>query len=263
MRPATPSTRSTRSTGTAPPGARHEYALQATGLVKRYGQGPTAVTAVAGVDLAFSRGEFTAVMGPSGSGKSTLMHLLAGLDTPTGGTVAVEGRDLAALSDRELTALRRERIGFVFQAFNLLPALTAEQNILLPLKLSGQRPDPALYDEIVSSLRLGDRLDHRPGHLSGGQQQRVAVARALLTRPAMVFADEPTGALDVATGRELLDHLRAACDRLGRTVVMVTHDPVAATYADRAVLMSDGALNGTVDRPTAEGVTAAMAGAED
>ncbi|WP_083939529.1 ABC transporter ATP-binding protein [Nocardiopsis chromatogenes] len=255
--------RQTEPVAAAPrPNDRDEPALRASGLVKRYGDGPAAVTAVAGVDLAFARGGFTAVMGPSGSGKSTLMHLLAGLDTPTAGRVTVDGHDLAALGDRALTAFRREHIGFVFQAFNLLPALTAEENILLPLRLSGRRPDPGFFDEVVASLGLGDRLTHRPGRLSGGQQQRVAVARALLTRPAVVFADEPTGALDVASGRELLGHLRQACDRLGRTVVMVTHDPVAATYADRAVLMSDGALHGTLEAPTADGVVAAMARAD-
>ncbi|WP_304455668.1 ABC transporter ATP-binding protein [Nocardiopsis sp. YSL2] len=244
------------------PTRQRGYTLQAVHLVKQYGEGPTSVTAVAGVELGFSRGEFTAVMGPSGSGKSTLMHLLAGLDTPTSGRVVVEGRDLSQLTDKELTVLRRERIGFVFQAFNLLPTLTAEQNILLPLKLSGRRPDQAFFAEVVRSLRLGDRLGHRPGELSGGQQQRVAVARALLTRPAVVFADEPTGALDVSTGRELLERLRVACVELGQTIVMVTHDPVAATYADRVVLMSDGVLHGTIDHPTTQEVLTAMTRAE-
>ncbi|GAB3700688.1 ABC transporter ATP-binding protein [Nocardiopsis oceani] len=230
-------------------------ALQAVDLVKRYGSGETAVTAVAGVSLGFEPGTFTAVMGPSGSGKSTLMNLLAGLDTPTSGRVLVEGQDLGELDDRRLTRLRRERIGFVFQAFNLLPALTAEQNILLPLRLAGRRPDRAYLEEVVRSLRIGDRLGHRPAQLSGGQQQRVAVARALLTRPAVVFADEPTGALDVTNGRELLRRLRAACAELGQTIVMVTHDPVAATHADRA-------LHGSLEQPTAQEVLDAMAGAE-
>ncbi|MFJ9556015.1 ABC transporter ATP-binding protein [Nocardiopsis sp. NPDC101807] len=239
-----------------------DTALEAVALVKRFGEGGTAVAAVAGVDLVFRRGEFVAVMGPSGSGKSTLMNLLAGLDTPTSGRVLVEGTDLAGLDDRRLTRLRRERIGFVFQAFNLMPALTAEQNILLPLKLSGRAPDRAFFDEVVGSLRIRDRLGHRPSEMSGGQQQRVAVARALLTEPAVVFADEPTGALDVSTGHELLGRLREASTRLGQTVVMVTHDPVAATYADRVLLLSDGALHGTVERPTTAGVLAAMARAE-
>ncbi|MFL1430630.1 MULTISPECIES: ABC transporter ATP-binding protein [unclassified Nocardiopsis] len=234
-------------------------ALEAVGLVKRFGGDGAAVTAVAGVDLCLGRGEFVAVMGPSGSGKSTLMNLLAGLDTPTAGRVAIEGTDLAGLDDRGLTRLRRERVGFVFQAFNLVPALTAEQNILLPLALAGRRPDRDLLAEIVGSLGLGDRLGHRPAELSGGQQQRVAVARALVTEPAVVFADEPTGALDVAAGRGLLERLRDAADRLGRTVVMVTHDPVAATYADRVLLLSDGAPHATVERPTARAVLAAMA----
>jgi putative ABC transport system ATP-binding protein len=239
-----------------------DTALEAVDLVKRFGEGETAVTAVAGVSLGFSPGEFVAVMGPSGSGKSTLMNLLAGLDTPTSGRVLVEGTDLAGLDDRRLTRLRRERIGFVFQAFNLMPALTAEQNILLPLKLSGRTPDRAFFDEVVGSLRIRDRLGHRPSEMSGGQQQRVAVARALLTEPAVVFADEPTGALDVSTGRELLGRLREASTRLGQTIVMVTHDPVAATYADRVLLLSDGALHGTLERPTTDGVLAAMARAE-
>ncbi len=236
--------------------------MEAIGLVRRFGEGETAVTAVAGVDLGFRRGEFVAVMGPSGSGKSTLMNLLAGLDTPTEGRVVVEGTDLSGLGDRQLTRLRRERVGFVFQAFNLMPALTAEQNVLLPLKLSGRRPDREFFDEIVRSLRLQDRLGHRPAELSGGQQQRVAIARALLARPAVVFADEPTGALDVSSGHEILGRLREAGTRLGQTVVMVTHDPVAATYADRVLLLSDGALHGTVERPTTRAVLAAMAGAE-
>ncbi|MEE2039001.1 ABC transporter ATP-binding protein [Nocardiopsis sp. CT-R113] len=241
------------------PTRQPDHTLQAFDLVKRYGEGASAVTAVAGVSVGFRRGEFTAVMGASGSGKSTLMHLLAGLDTPTSGRVAVEGRDLSRLGDRELTVLRRERIGFVFQAFNLLPTLTAEQNILLPLTLAGRRPDRSLLEQLVRSLHLGDRLRHRPGELSGGQQQRVAVARALITGPAVVFADEPTGALDTATGRELLTHLRAACTELGRTVVMVTHDPGAAAYADRVLLLSDGALCGTVEDPTPRSVLDALA----
>ncbi|SHJ75142.1 putative ABC transport system ATP-binding protein [Nocardiopsis flavescens] len=243
-------------------GGRHGPALEAVGLVKGFGTGEAAVTAVAGVDLALDRGEFVAVMGPSGSGKSTLMNLLAGLDTPTSGRVLIEGTDLSGLDDRGLTRLRRERIGFVFQAFNLVPTLTAEQNILLPLALAGRRPDRALLEDLVESLGLGDRLRHRPAELSGGQQQRVAVARALVTGPAVVFADEPTGALDVAAGRGLLERLRDAADRQGRTVVMVTHDPVAAAFADRVLLLSDGALHGVVERPTADTVLAAMARAE-
>ncbi len=234
-------------------------ALETVDLVKRFGEGETAVTAVAGVTLGFRRGEFVAVMGPSGSGKSTLMNLLAGLDTPTSGRVVIEGTDLTELDDRQLTRLRRRRIGFIFQAFNLLPALNAEQNILLPLTLAGRRPDREFFDEIVHSLRIQDRLRHRPAELSGGQQQRVAIARALLTRPAVVFADEPTGALDVSASREVLDRLRQASTRLEQTVVMVTHDPVAAAHADRVLLLSDGALRGTVEQPTAPAVLDAMA----
>ncbi|MFE9242395.1 ABC transporter ATP-binding protein [Nocardiopsis sp. NPDC006938] len=247
---------------TTTPSRQRDTVLQASELVRSYGEGETAVTAVAGVSLAFHTGEFTAIMGPSGSGKSTLMNLLAGLDTPTSGRVLVEGRDLSRLTDRELARLRRERVGFVFQSFNLLPALTAEQNILLPLRLSGQRPDRAHLDEVVASLRIGDRLAHRPPELSGGQQQRVAVARALLTRPAVLFADEPTGALDVTSGRELLEHLRSASTELGRTIVMVTHDPVAATYADRVLTMSDGLLRDSLERPTTNEVLTAMARTE-
>lgn len=238
------------------------FALQAHALVKGFGEGEAAVTAVTGISVGFARGDFVAIMGPSGSGKSTLMNLLAGLDTPTAGRVTVEGTDLAELDDRELTRLRRERIGFIFQAFNLLPTLTARQNILLPLKLARRGVDQALFDEVVGSLRIRDRLEHRPSQMSGGQQQRVAIARALLTGPAVVFADEPTGALDVSTSRELLERLRTACSQLGQTIVMVTHDPVAATYADRVLLMADGALYGTVERPTTEQVLAAMARAE-
>lgn len=238
------------------------FALQTHALVKEFGEGDVAVTAVSGVSVGFNRGEFVAVMGPSGSGKSTLMNLLAGLDTPTSGRVTVEGTDLSELDDRALTRLRRERIGFIFQAFNLLPTLTARQNILLPLKLARRRADRARFDEVARSLRIEDRLEHRPSQLSGGQQQRVAIARALLTEPAVVFADEPTGALDVSTSRELLERLRAASSRLGQTIVMVTHDPVAATYADRVLLMADGALHGTIEQPTTDQVLAAMARAE-
>lgn len=244
------------------PTERRDAVLQASELVRRYGAGEAAVTAVAGVSLTFEVSQFTAIMGPSGSGKSTLMNLLAGLDTPTSGRVLVEGRDLSRLDDRGLTRLRRERIGFVFQSFNLLPALTAEQNILLPLRLAGRRPDRTHLDEVVRTLRIGDRLRHRPAELSGGQQQRVAIARALLTRPAVLFADEPTGALDVSTGRELLALLRAASTELGRTIVMVTHDPIAATYADRVLTMSDGVLRDTLERPTTPEVLTAMARTE-
>jgi putative ABC transport system ATP-binding protein len=228
--------------------------VRATDLVKVYGTGPTAVRALDGVSVAFEAGAFTAIMGPSGSGKSTLMHCVAGLDSVTGGSVRIGDTELTTLSDRALTTLRRERVGFVFQAFNLLPTLTAEQNIRLPLELSGTRPDPDWWREVIGTLGLADRLRHRPSQLSGGQQQRVACARALMTRPDVIFADEPTGNLDSAAGAEVLRFLRSFADRLGQTVVMVTHDPVAATYADRVVFLRDGRLSGELYRPTAETV---------
>jgi len=229
-------------------------------LSKTYGTGPTAVTALRGVTAEFARGTFTAVMGPSGSGKSTLMHCLAGLDRPSGGHAYVAGRDLAALDDRQLTRVRRDHIGFVFQSFNLVATLTARQNILLPLDLAGRRPDPARLEAAVTALGIGDRLDHRPGELSGGQQQRVAIARALVTGPDVLFADEPTGALDSRTAAALLDFLRRSCRELGQTVVMVTHDPIAASYADRALLLSDGRIVTELDQPTAGTVLGVMRG---
>ena len=233
-------------------------AARATGLVKTYGRGDAAVRALDGVDLDVPAGRLTAIMGPSGSGKSTLMHLLAGLDTATAGTVLLGGTDLGACSDAELTAIRRDRIGFVFQAFNLLPQLTAAQNIELPARLAGRRPDPGWRDELIGMLGLGDRLDHRPAQLSGGQQQRVALARALLGRPDVVFADEPTGSLDTATGHEVLDLLRRSVRELGQTVVVVTHDPVAASWADEVVLLRDGRLAGTLADPRPDAVLAAV-----
>ncbi|HWV85460.1 MAG TPA: ABC transporter ATP-binding protein [Capillimicrobium sp.] len=229
-------------------------AAATTDAVKVHGDGDGAVRALDGVTVAFDRGAFTAIMGPSGSGKSTLMHCAAGLDTLTSGRAAIGDVDLAALSDRELTRLRRERVGFVFQAFNLLPTLTAAENVALPLALAGRRPDPAWMDAVVGALRLGDRLDHRPAELSGGQQQRVAVARALIARPQIVFADEPTGNLDRRTGGELLELLASAVRDLGQTVVMVTHDPVAAAHADRVVFLADGRIVGEVGHPSADDV---------
>ncbi|MFV2022090.1 ABC transporter ATP-binding protein [Micromonospora sp. LOL_023] len=226
---------------------------------KTYGTGPAAVAAVDGVSANFLTGEFTAIMGPSGSGKTTLMHLLAGLDKATEGTVSLAGRLLAGLDDRALTDLRRDRVGFIFQAFNLLPTLTAEQNIVLPLRLAGRRPDPAELRQVTEALQIGDRLAHRPAELSGGQQQRVAVARALLARPSVVFADEPTGALDIATGRALLGTLREAARREGQTIIMVTHDPGAATYADRVLVMADGRIRAELRSPTREQILVAMA----
>ncbi|MFB9675654.1 ABC transporter ATP-binding protein [Streptosporangium vulgare] len=229
-------------------------AVTAKGLTKVYGRGDTAVHALRGVDVSFSTGAFTAIMGPSGSGKSTLMHCLAGLDTVSGGQVRVGDVELTGLNDKQLTMLRRERIGFVFQAFNLLPTLTAEQNIRLPLEISGRLADPALFDLVVETVGLRDRLGHRPSELSGGQQQRVAVARALISRPQVIFADEPTGNLDSRSGAEVLSFLRTSVRELDQTIVMVTHDPVAASYADRVVFLRDGLLVSELAGPTPQSV---------
>jgi putative ABC transport system ATP-binding protein len=225
-------------------------ALEATDLVKTYGSGDTAVRALDGVTVAFAVGEFTAIMGPSGSGKSTLMHCLAGLDTPASGSVRIGGTEISGLGDRALTLLRRQRVGFIFQSFNLLPTLTAEQNIRLPLELAGRKPDPEWWDVVIAALGLADRLRHRPSQLSGGQQQRVACARALITRPDVIFADEPTGNLDSRSGAEVLGFLRASVRELGQTVVMVTHDPVAASYANRVLFLADGRVSGEMRAPT-------------
>jgi putative ABC transport system ATP-binding protein len=227
-------------------------------LVKVYGAGRTEVRALDGVSVDFARGTFTAIMGPSGSGKSTLMHCLAGLDTVTSGQVHLGGQELSSMPDRELTRIRRDRVGFVFQSFNLLPTHTALQNILLPLDLAGRRPDRAHLESLVESLGLADRLEHRPSALSGGQQQRVAIARALVTRPDVVFADEPTGALDSVNGHALLAYLRRASRELGQTIVMVTHDPLAAAYADRVVLLRDGLLVDDLDHPDSATVLGAL-----
>jgi putative ABC transport system ATP-binding protein len=226
-------------------------AAQALGATKVYGSGDTAVLALDEVDVAFERGRFTAVMGPSGSGKSTLMHCVAGLDILTAGRVLIGDVDLSTLSDRDLTRLRRDRIGFVFQAFNLIPTLTAQENIVLPDRLAGRRADAAWVDQVVAAVGLGDRLRHRPSELSGGQQQRVAVARALSGRPDIVFADEPTGNLDSRTGAEILGFLRRAVDDLGQTVVMVTHEPTAAAHADEVVFLADGRIVDGLAAPTA------------
>jgi putative ABC transport system ATP-binding protein len=214
--------------------------VSALDLKRRFGTGDAAVDALRGITLEFPAGRFAAIMGASGSGKSTLMHLLAGLDIPTGGRVVLDGTDLATLDDKELTRLRRDKVGFIFQAFNLLPVLDARENIVLPLSIAGREPDPAFFDKLVDTVGLRDRLTHRPAELSGGQQQRVAVARALVSKPAVVFADEPTGNLDSNASTEVLDLLRAAVDEFGQTVVMVTHDPVAASYADRLIVLADG-----------------------
>ena len=225
--------------------------LEAT---KVYGSGDTAVVALDEVTLDLPTGRFTAIMGPSGSGKSTLLHCLAGLDSLTEGQVLLGDVELGALSDKELTLLRRARIGFVFQAFNLVPTLTAGENITLPLTLAGRRPDPGWLDQVIATVGLGGRLDHRPSELSGGQQQRVAAARALVSRPAIVFADEPTGNLDSRTGAELFGFLRRAVDEMGQTVVMVTHDPGAAAHADAVVFLADGRIVDHMADPTAERV---------
>ena len=214
--------------------------VSATEVSREFGEGDAVVRALDGVTIDFPKGRFTAIMGPSGSGKSTLMHCLAGLDRPTSGSVAVDGVDLGGLNDAKLTELRRDKIGFVFQFFNLLPVLTAEENIRLPVSLAGEKPDPARMDRLVEAVGLGDRLEHRPAELSGGQQQRVAVARALISDPAVVFADEPTGNLDSKSSEEILTLMRQAVDEFGQTVVMVTHDARAAAFADRVVVLVDG-----------------------
>jgi putative ABC transport system ATP-binding protein len=214
--------------------------VTANDVRRRYGEGPTAVDALAGVSVDFERGRYSAIMGPSGSGKSTLMHILAGLDRPTGGSVVLDGVELTGLDDGDLTRLRRDKLGFIFQFFNLLPVLTAEENIVLPLSIAGAKPDPEWLRRLVDTVGLSDRLTHRPAELSGGQQQRVAVARALISKPAVVFADEPTGNLDSKSSEEVLRMLRQSVDELGQTVVMVTHDPEAAAYADRLIVLRDG-----------------------
>src|SRR5213595_149096 len=226
---------------------------------KVHGKGDGSVVALDGISIGLPRGSFTAIMGPSGSGKSTFLHVAAGLDRPTSGTVALGDADLARLSERRLTMLRRERIGFVFQAFNLLPSLTVTQNIGLPLRLDGRRPRRADVREVAARVGLEERLRHRPAQLSGGQQQRVAIARALVTQPEVVFADEPTGALDTRTGRGVLALLRDVVDADGHTVVMVTHDPVAAAHADRVILLADGRLAGALEAPSADDVAERLA----
>jgi putative ABC transport system ATP-binding protein len=229
-------------------------AARTVGATKRYGSSDTAVTALDDVTVAFEDGAFTAVMGPSGSGKSTLLHCLAGLDRLTSGRAFLGDVDLGTLSDRDLTVLRREQVGFVFQAFNLVPTLTAAENIVLPLSLAGAPVDHTWVDTVVETVGLRDRLRHRPAELSGGQQQRVAVARALASRPAVVFADEPTGNLDSRAGTEILGFLHRATRELGQTIVMVTHDPTAAGYADRAVFLADGHVVSHLEEPTAKSV---------
>jgi len=230
----------------------------ATDLSRRYGEGEAAVDALQGVSLAVQSGELVAVMGPSGSGKSTLMHLLAALDRPTGGTVAIAGQDVGSLSDRDVTLLRRRHIGFVFQFFNLLPMLDAEENVKLPLSIAGEKPDPEFFEDLLERVGLADRRTHRPAELSGGQQQRVAIARALVSKPTVVFADEPTGNLDSHTGGEILELLRASAKELDQTMVMVTHDAHAAEIADRLLFLADGRIVEELPRSGASEILAAM-----
>jgi putative ABC transport system ATP-binding protein len=227
-------------------------------LTKTYGSGQAAVRALNNVNVAFERGRFTAVMGPSGSGKSTLLHCMAGLDRPTSGQAFIGEQDIGQLDDTGITRLRRDRIGFIFQSFNLVPTLTAAENITLPLDLAGTKVDREWFDDIVGRLGIGDRLDHQPSQMSGGQQQRVACARALITRPELIFADEPTGNLDSNASAELLSFLKDSTVRTGQSVVMVTHDPRGAAYSDRVVLLADGAVVGELEKPTADSVLERM-----
>jgi putative ABC transport system ATP-binding protein len=237
---------------TAPP------AVAADGVARRYGEGESAVHALRGVTLAVPAGQFTAVMGPSGSGKSTLMHVLAGLDHPDEGVVRIGGEDITAMGDNELTLLRRRHIGFVFQSFNLLPVLTAEENILLPMRIAGVKPDPGWVEAVLARVGLGDRRRHRPSELSGGQQQRVAIARAIVSEPTVLFADEPTGNLDSASGAEVLGLMRQTVEAFGQTTVMVTHDPRAAATADRTVFLADGRVVADLETPDEAAVLATM-----
>jgi putative ABC transport system ATP-binding protein len=239
------------ATPPAPPTTAAARAIQA---VKVYGSGDTAVRALDGVTVEFPASRYTGIMGPSGSGKSTLMHCVAGLDDLTSGEVWIGDTQLGTLSDKSRTLLRRQQIGFVFQSYNLIPTLTAEENITLPLALAGDKPDPAWLDNVITTVRLGDRLSHRPSELSGGQQQRVAVARALASRPAIIFADEPTGNLDSRSGAEMLEFMRRAVDELDQTIVMVTHDPTAASYSDNVLFLADGRIVDEMAEPTAERV---------
>ncbi|MFL5825093.1 MAG: ABC transporter ATP-binding protein [Thermoleophilaceae bacterium] len=233
--------------------------VSAQEIHRRFGEGESAVDALRGVSLDIAPGGLTAVMGPSGSGKSTLMHILAGLDQPTSGRVFIDGAEITAMDDNELTRLRRTHIGFIFQFFNLLPMLTAEENVTIPLEIAGEKPDRGWIEQIIGKVGLGDRRRHRPSELSGGQQQRVAIARALVSRPKVIFADEPTGNLDSATSRDILDLLRESVDSLGQTTVMVTHDPTAAAIADRILFLADGQIVRDQGRSEASTIVAAMA----
>jgi putative ABC transport system ATP-binding protein len=243
---------------TAVPAPVETAVVSAEGLVRRYGEGALAVEALRGVSLDVDAGRMTAIMGPSGSGKSTLMHMLAGLDTPTEGSIVLDGVDITRLSEKKLTLLRRETIGFVFQFFNLLPMLTAEENVTLPLAIAGEKPDPAWVEELLDTFGIADRRTHRPAELSGGQQQRVAIARALITRPKVLFADEPTGNLDSTSSKEVLSLLRRSVDEWGQTIVMVTHDAGAAALADRILFLADGRIVRDLEESTAAEVLAAM-----
>ena len=227
-------------------------------LTRRYGEGDTAVDALRGVSVEIAPGQMTAVMGPSGSGKSTLMHILAGLDKPSSGSVTIAGTEITGLDDNELTKLRREHIGFVFQFFNLLPMLTARENVLLPLTIAGEKPDGEWFDGLTERIGLTDRLTHRPAELSGGQQQRVAIARALVSKPTVIFADEPTGNLDSTTSNEILELMRASVDEFGQTMVMVTHDPRAAAMADRVLFLADGLIVNDIPRSSQHDILLAM-----
>ena len=247
---------------TAPPApaAAPTVAAAALDAVKVYGAGDTEVRALDGVTVEFQAGRFTAIMGPSGSGKSTLMHCVAGLDELTSGKVFIAGTDLTELNDKALTQVRRDQVGFVFQAFNLIPTLNALENVTLPIDLAGRKPDGSWLDTVVGTVGLGDRLEHRPSELSGGQQQRVAVARALASQPKIIFADEPTGNLDSRAGAEILGFMRRAVTDMGQTIVMVTHDPLAAAYADRVLFLADGRIVGELEDPTAEQIIDRMKG---
>ncbi len=238
--------------------ASHSTAIEAIDLTKTYGRGDNAVHALRGVNVSFEQGKFTAIMGPSGSGKSTLMHTLAGLDSVSGGKVLFAGSDLTTMNDNQLTMLRRSRIGFIFQSFNLLPMFTAEQNIIMPLTLAGAKTDKDWFNLLVDTLGLRERLGHRPNELSGGQQQRVAIARALIGKPDVVFADEPTGNLDSVSSAEVLSFLKQSVDELGQTIIMVTHDPVAASYANRAVVFADGRIVSDTTDPSADTMSALL-----
>jgi putative ABC transport system ATP-binding protein len=242
----------------APLADQPDVVVAARDLIRRYGSGDTCVEALRGVSLSVLQGELTAVMGPSGSGKSTLMHLLAGLDRPTEGHVWIAGTDITTLNDNQLTKLRRSHIGFVFQFFNLLPMLTAEENVRLPLDIAGEKPEPAFFEELIREVGLEDRRSHRPSELSGGQQQRVAIARALVSRPTVLFADEPTGNLDSRTSGEILDLLRRSVETYGQTTVMVTHDAKAAAIADRVLFLADGQIVQTLGRSSASEISSAL-----